>query len=195
MIVGARSAVVGALVVAGGAMLLGNIFGLIAGYHGGVVDSIIMRVADLVYALPGLLVAIVIVGVVGGGYYLAVGLLVVLYCPFDTRLVRAATLEQRRRSYVEAARTLGLSRSRIMFLHIWPNVLPVAIANATLAFAFALVSLASLSRSSASVSPRVLPTGGKCWRRAARCFFQNRLDGTRAGHRAGHHRRIVQRHR
>jgi peptide/nickel transport system permease protein len=112
-----------------------------------------MRVVDFVYALPGLLVAIVVVGVLGGGYYRAVVLLVFLFCPFDTRLVRAATLEQRRRPYVEAARTLGLPRWRIMFLHIWPNVLPVAVANATLAFAFALVSLASLSFLGIGVGP------------------------------------------
>jgi peptide/nickel transport system permease protein len=144
-IAGARTAVLGPLLIALGAMLIGNIFGLLAGYHGGLVDAVIMRVADLVYALPALLVAIVVVGVLGGGYYRAVALLVFLYCPFDTRLVRAATLEQRSRPYVEAARTLGLRRTRIIFVHIWPNVLAVAVANATLAFAFALVSLSALS--------------------------------------------------
>jgi peptide/nickel transport system permease protein len=144
-IAGARTAVVGPLLIALGAMLIGNILGLLAGYRGGWIDTTIMRLADLVYALPALLVAIVVVGVLGGGYFRAVVLLVFLYCPFDTRLVRAATLEQRSRPYVEAARTLGLPRWRIMFLHIWPNVLPVAVANATLAFAFALVSLSSLS--------------------------------------------------
>jgi peptide/nickel transport system permease protein len=144
-IAGARTAVLGPLLIALGAMLIGNIFGLLAGYHGGLVDAVIMRVADLVYALPALLVAIVVVGVLGGGYYRAVALLVFLYCPFDTRLVRAATLEQRSRPYVEAARTLGLRRMRIIFVHIWPNVLAVAVANATLAFAFALVSLSALS--------------------------------------------------
>jgi peptide/nickel transport system permease protein len=144
-IAGARTAVLGPLLIALGAMLIGNIFGLLAGYHGGFVDAVIMRVADLVYALPALLVAIVVVGVLGGGYYRAVALLVFLYCPFDTRLVRAATLEQRSRPYVEAARTLGLRRTRIIFVHIWPNVLAVAVANATLAFAFALVSLSALS--------------------------------------------------
>jgi peptide/nickel transport system permease protein len=152
-IAGARTAVIGPLLIAVGAMLIGNILGLIAGYNGGLIDATIMRLADLVYALPGLLVAIVVVGVVGGGYFLAVGLLVLLYCPFDTRLVRAATLEQRRRPYVEAARTLGLPRWRIMFLHIWPNVLPVAVANATLSFAFALGSLASLSFLGIGVPP------------------------------------------
>ncbi len=70
-----------------------------------------MRWVDLMYALPGLLVAIVVVGVLGGGYWLAVALLVVLSAPYDTRIVRGATLEQRSRPYVEAARMLGVSRS------------------------------------------------------------------------------------
>jgi peptide/nickel transport system permease protein len=142
---GARSAIVGPLLVALGAMVIGNVLGLIAGYRGRATDGIIMRWADLMYALPALLIAIVIVGVVGGGYYWAVCLLIVLYSPYDTRIVRSATLDQRSRPYVEAARTLGLSRSRIMFWHIWPNVLPLALANAFLTFAFALVTLSSLS--------------------------------------------------
>jgi peptide/nickel transport system permease protein len=152
-IAGARTAVVGPLIIAVGAMLIGNVFGLCAGYRGGWSDSLIMRSADFLYALPALLVAIVVVGVLGGGYYQAVILLVVLFCPFDARLVRAATLEQRSKPYVEAARTLGLSDRRIMFVHIWPNVLPVAIANATLAFAYALVSLAALSYLGIGVGP------------------------------------------
>jgi peptide/nickel transport system permease protein len=152
-IAGARTAVIGPLVVALGAMLIGNVLGLWAGYRGGWVDAAIMRTADLVYALPALLVAIVVVGVLGGGYFRAVALLVILYAPFDTRIVRGATLEQRSRPYVEAARALGLSRRRIMFGHIWPNVLPLAVANATLAFAFSLVSLASLSFLGLGVGP------------------------------------------
>lgn len=144
-IVGARAALVGPLLIAFGAMLLGNVLGLFAGYVGGATDSTISRFADLVFALPALLVAIVVVGVVGGGYYVAVALLVLLYLPVDTRIVRGVTLAQRRLPYVEAARMLGLSRRRIMFRHIWPNVLPFAVANAFLTFAFALVSLSALS--------------------------------------------------
>lgn len=152
-IVGARTALLGPLLVAAGAMLLGNVLGLLAGYRGGRVGSIIMRWVDLMYALPGLLVAIVVVGVVGGGYWLAVGVLVLLFSPVDARLVRAATLEQRGLPYVEAARTLGLSDRRIIFRHVWPNVLPVALANAFLAFAFALVSLSALSFLGLGVPP------------------------------------------
>lgn len=152
-IVGARTAVLGPLLVALGAMAIGNLLGLVAGFFGGWIDSLIMRWTDLVYALPGLLVAIVVVGVLGGGYWLAVGLLVVLFSPVDTRIVRGATLEQRSLPYVEAARTLGLSTPRILFRHVWPNVLPLAIANAFLTFAFALVSLSALSFLGLGVAP------------------------------------------
>ena len=103
--------------------------------------------------MPALLVAIVVVGVLGGGYFLAVGLLVVLFSPVDTRIVRGATLDQRSRSYVEAARILGLPSRRIMLRHIWPNVLPLALANAFLTFAFAIVSLSALSFLGLGVGP------------------------------------------
>jgi peptide/nickel transport system permease protein len=152
-IVGARTAVVGPVLIALGAMLIGNVLGLLAGYLGGFTDSVISRWVDLVYAMPALLVAIVVVGVLGGGYFLAVALLVILFSPIDTRIVRGATLDQRPRPYVEAARMLGLSNVRIMVAHIWPNVLPLALANAFLTFAFSIVSLASLSFLGLGVGP------------------------------------------
>ena len=152
-IVGARTAVVGPVLIALGAMLIGNVLGLLAGYFGGFTDSVISRWVDLVYAMPALLVAIVVVGVLGGGYFLAVVLLVVLFSPIDTRIVRGATLDQRSRPYVEAARMLGLSNRRIMAVHIWPNVLPLALANAFLTFAFSIVSLTSLSFLGLGVGP------------------------------------------
>ncbi|MDX6475977.1 MAG: peptide/nickel transport system permease protein [Gaiellaceae bacterium] len=152
-IVGARTAVLGPLLVALGAMLIGNLLGLLAGYTGGWLDTLVSRYADLVYALPALLVAIVVVGVVGGGYFVAVGLLVVLYSPVDTRLIRSATLVQRSQPYVEAARVTGVPARRIMLAHIWPNVLPLAVANAFLTFAFSIVSLAALSFLGLGVGP------------------------------------------
>jgi peptide/nickel transport system permease protein len=145
VIVGARVAVVGPLVIAFGAMLIGNFLGTLAGYRGGKVDFVIMRWADLMYALPALLIAIVVVGVLGGGYWIAVLLLMILTAPYDARLIRASVLEQRPRPYVEAARTLGLSQKRIMYAHIWPNVVPIVVANTFLNFAFALVALSGLS--------------------------------------------------
>jgi peptide/nickel transport system permease protein len=145
VLVGARPALVGPIVVAAGSMLIGNMLGLLAGYRGGSVDGTIMRWVDFMYALPALLVIIVVAGALGGGYWLAVALLLVLTIPFDTRIVRGATLEQASLPYVEAARTLGLSQRRIMLFHIWPNVSPIAVANSFLVFASSLVALAGLS--------------------------------------------------
>jgi peptide/nickel transport system permease protein len=145
LMAGARTAVVGPAVVALGSLLLGSLLGLVAGYRGGGVGATIMRALDLIYALPGLLVAIVVAGVLGGGYWLAVAILIVLFCPYDARLVRAAVLVQRELPYVEAARLLGMSSWRIMLREIWPNVRGIELANAFLNFAFALVSLAALS--------------------------------------------------
>jgi len=152
-IAGTRSAVVGPLLIAVGAMTLGVVLGLLAGYNGGAVDSGVSRWVELVYALPALLVAIVVVGVLGGGYFLAVFLLVILFSPVDTRIARAAALDQRSRPYVEAARLLDLPRRKIITRHIWPNVMPYSLANAFLTFAFALVSLAALSYLGLGVGP------------------------------------------
>jgi peptide/nickel transport system permease protein len=145
IIVGARAAVIGPALIAVGALIIGNALGLIAGYVGGRVDYVIMRLSDLVWALPGLLIAIVVVGVIGGGYYVAVTVLVVLTFPVDARIVRGATLQQRNMPYVEAARTLGIAPWRVMLRHIWPNLLPLVMANTFLNFAFSLVSLSGLS--------------------------------------------------
>ena len=145
LIAGSRAALVGPLVVVIGAMLIGTLFGLLAGYRGGWVDGVAMRVVDLLCSLPGLLIAVGVLGVFGGGYWIAVLVLVVLTAPYDTRLIRGATLGQRSLPYVDAARTLGIPPSRVMSRHIWPNVLPLIIANSFLNFAFALVGLASLA--------------------------------------------------
>jgi peptide/nickel transport system permease protein len=145
VVAGARTAIVGPIVIALGAMLIGTLLGTLAGYRGGMVDATVMRMVDLLYALPPLLVAIVVVGVLGGGYWLAVALLVFLSAPYDVRLIRGATLEQRPRAYVEAARALGLPRRTIMFGQIWPNVVPIIVANTFLTFAFSIVALSALS--------------------------------------------------
>ncbi|WP_234538595.1 ABC transporter permease [Streptomyces shenzhenensis] len=152
-VVGTRSALVGPTLIAVGSMALGNLLGLWAGYRGGWADALVGRWADLVLSLPALLVTVVVVGVLGGGYPAAVLVLAVLSSPTDTRLVRSAVLAQRHLPYVEAAEALGLSRRRILFGHIWPNVLPQALANALVNFSFALVALSSLSFLGIGVPP------------------------------------------
>lgn len=145
VLVGARLALAGPLVIALGTMTISVIFGVLSGYQGGLVETIVMRGVDIGYALPPLLIAIVVAGVVSGGYWVAVAVLVVVSSPYDVRIIRAVTLEQRQLPYIEAARVLGLARRRIMVRHILPNVLPFIIVNFCLDFAFALVTLSGLS--------------------------------------------------
>jgi len=166
VIYGAKTALVGPVVVAVGAFAIATLLGLLSGYLGGFVDSAIMRCVDFMLALPGPLVAIVVVGVVGGGYWTAVLVLGVLFTAPDTRIVRSAVLEQRPLPYIEAARTLGISKARILFLHILPNVGPIILAYVVLDFAFALVNLAGLSFLGLGVEP-----GTPDW---GRMLFENR---------------------
>lgn len=145
VIAGSRAALVGPLIVAAGSAIIGGTLGLIAGATGGWVDSIIMRWADLMYAMPGLLVLIVIGGVIGGGYLIAVPLLVLFVAPYVARIVRSVTIEQQGRAYMEAARTLGVSKSRRIFVHLAPNAMPELVATSSVQYATALVTLSSLS--------------------------------------------------
>jgi peptide/nickel transport system permease protein len=145
LLVGTQHAVIGPLLIAVASALIASVLGLFAGYTGGWVDSAIMRSADLFYAFPSLVVVIVLIGVIGGSYLAAVGVLVLLTWPGDIRVVRGATLEQRTLPYVDAARTLGLKRRTIIARHIWPNVLPLVVTNAFLDFAYSLVALSALS--------------------------------------------------
>jgi peptide/nickel transport system permease protein len=142
---GALSAVAGPVVVAAGSLVIGLLLGGVAGYRGGLVDGVVSRYADLVLALPAILLAIVVAGVLGGGYWVTVLVLVVLFSPSDVRLVRGAVMEQMSRPYIESARVLGLSGPRILFRHVVPNVMPVMLANALLNVSFALVAISSLS--------------------------------------------------
>ncbi len=119
VIAGSRSALIGPLVIAISGFLVSGLIGSGAGYVGGLPRSatIVMRIVDFMFALPGLLIAIVVVTLVQGGYWMAVGILAVLNVQGDIRLVRSAALTQRLLAYVEAERVTGMPKvRRIMYL-------------------------------------------------------------------------------
>ncbi|MCP2635216.1 ABC transporter permease [Microbacterium sp. HD4P20] len=152
-VAGTASALIGPVCVAVGSMVLGIVLGTLAGYERGWLDVVVSRWTDLLLALPVLLAAIVVSGVFGGGYWITVGLLILLFSPSDIRIVRAGVLEQSARPYIEAARMLSLSRWRVMFRHILPNVSTLVLTNAMLNVAFALVAFSSLSFLGVGVPP------------------------------------------
>ena len=145
ILVGTRTGLIGPAVAALGAGVLGTLAGLWTGLAGGRVDAVVMRAIDLMYAVPPLLVAIVLVGLFGGGYWLAVAVLILLSAPGDVRIVRAAVMAQRELPYVAAARTIGIGPVRLAVKHVAPNVTPTIAANVLLQFVGALVALSGLA--------------------------------------------------
>ena len=141
---GARySLLIGVVSVAVG-LSAGLFFGAIAGYLGGFVDSVIMRLMDIMLAIPGLLLAIGIVAMLGTGLVpimIAVG---VVNIPVFARLLRGAVLAQRENDFVLAARSVGVPRRTILMSHILPNAISPVIVQGTLALATAIIDVAGL---------------------------------------------------
>lgn len=168
VVAGARSAIIGPMVVAVATVVLSTALALAAGYYGGRVDGVIGRAADLVYAVPALILAIVVVGLFGGGYALAVAVLVVFNTPTALRILRATVIEHRRLPYVEAAETLGVPPRTVMLRHLLPNLEPMIVTTVFLGFTYGMVELSALSFLGLGVPP-----GSSDW---GRMLSENRVQ-------------------
>ncbi|MCS6741959.1 dipeptide ABC transporter permease DppC, partial [Acinetobacter baumannii] len=141
---GARlSLLVGCIVVIL-SLILGIILGLMAGYFGGIVDIAIMRVVDIMLALPSLLLALVLVAIFGPSIINASIALTFVALPHYVRLTRAAVLTEINRDYVVASRVAGAGSIRQMFINILPNCLAPLIVQASLGFSNAILDMAAL---------------------------------------------------
>lgn len=145
MIYGARNSLTAGLAAVIFATVGGTIVGLVAGYVGGWVDSILMRLMDVLLAFPSILLAIVIVSILGQGLTNALLAVGIILLPQMARVVRSAVISVRERDYVEAAHALGASNYRIVTSAILPNSLAPLIVQATLALATAILDVAALS--------------------------------------------------
>jgi peptide/nickel transport system permease protein len=153
LLVGARTTLLSALLVVAVSTAAGIPLGLVSGYFGGAVDALVSRTLDVVLAFPALLLALMIVATFGRGTANAVIALSVVYVPAIARLVRSSCLLEKRLPYVEAARALGFSNSRIMFRHVLPNVVPLLLVQAPIDFAYSMLDLAALSFLGLGVQP------------------------------------------
>jgi peptide/nickel transport system permease protein len=127
------------------AATVGMTVGLTAAYVGGRTESFLMRLVDLQLSLPSVLVALILVAMLGKGVDKIIIALVVVQWAYYARTVRGSALVERRKEYVEAAQSLGLSHARIVFRHILPNVLAPVIVIATVQTAHAIALEATLS--------------------------------------------------
>lgn len=125
--------------------LIGAVLGLLAGYYEGWIDRIVSRVSDVLFAFPGILLAIGIVAVLGGGMLNVVAAVAIFSVPAFARLVRANVLYLKHETYVEAARSIGASDFAILFRHIFPGTVSVILVYLSMRIGTAIITAASLS--------------------------------------------------
>lgn len=145
MIFGARTALLGPLLVVVSSTVLGILLGLLAGWHGGWIDAILSRVFDLVFAFPALLIAIMAVALFVKGLTAPIIAMSIAYIPYVARLTRSLVSAERIRPYVAAYRVQGFSGAWIALRRVLPNIMPVAGAQSTLNFGYVLAELVGLS--------------------------------------------------
>ncbi len=145
VLVGSRISLVVAFLSVLVAVALGTSLGLAAGYYGGWWDSVSMRVMDVIFAFPAILLAIAIMAVLGTSLFNLVIAIGIVYTPQFARVARAAALSVRSLEFVDAARALGMGNARIIARHLIPNVLAPLIVQISLSLSLAILSESALS--------------------------------------------------
>lgn len=144
VLLGARTSLQIGLTITGIAALIGVPLGIIAGYVGGRVQEVIMRVTDVFLSVPGLVLAIAIVGALGPGIHNAMLALSLVWWPGYVRLLQAKTLSLKGEIYIDAARMMGAGPMRIVFVHILPNCVSPIVIKGSMDMGMAILSAASL---------------------------------------------------
>lgn len=142
---GARISLQVGLISVSIALVIGGVLGLVSGFFGGWIDSVISRLLDILFAFPEILLAIALLAVLGSelrNVMIAIG---IVYTPSFARIVRGPVLSAKKQEYVEASRVIGASTKRTMFKHVLPNVAAPLIVQSTIAFSFAIPTEAALS--------------------------------------------------
>lgn len=153
IIVGARTTFTIALCAVSMSMVVGGTLGVIAGYAGGWTSTIILRLADVIFSFPSLLLAMIILYIVGPSIINVIAILALGGLPLYIRVTRSEVLELRQRTYVNAARAIGARPRRILLRHIVPLVLPTVITLGALHFSGAVLAESGLSFLGLGVQP------------------------------------------
>ncbi len=144
IIYGARVSLSVGFVAVGIATSLGVIIGVLAGYFGRWIDSLLMRIIDIIFSFPALLLAIVIVATIGQGLDKAMIAIGIVYTPQMARIMRSSVLYVKEMEYIEAQKAIGSKNIRIIFRHVLPNSLSPVIVYGTLMMASAILDAAAL---------------------------------------------------
>jgi peptide/nickel transport system permease protein len=153
LIYGARPSLAGPAIVVVLSSTLGVLLAVAAGWLGGPADAVISRGLDILFAFPGLILAVVAAAVFGTGFVAPVIALSIAYTPVIARILRSAVLRERSLPYVAALRVQGASGLRICFRHIVPNLAPLVLVQSAVGFGYAMLDLASISFLGLGIQP------------------------------------------
>jgi peptide/nickel transport system permease protein len=142
---GARPALVIGLITAIGVGILGVNIGLIAGFYGGWIDNLLMRITDIAWGIPFIPFIIVVLSMLGKSLGLVILAMVIIMWRTTARVIRSQVLSLKERPFVDAARISGASNLKIIYFEIAPNILPIALVNTTFSLAWAITTEASIS--------------------------------------------------
>jgi peptide/nickel transport system permease protein len=153
IIYGSRTSLIGPLAIVLLSTVVGGLLGLLAGWRGGWVDAALSRIFDILFAFPGLLLAILAVALFGKGLAAPVIAMSIAYMPFVARLVRSLVIQAKARPYVAAYQVQGFGPVYVAVRRVFPNVAPTVLAQSTLNFGYAVIDLAALSFLGLGVQP------------------------------------------
>lgn len=153
LLAGARTSMLGPLIVVAASIALGVTIAIAAAWRGGRFDTLVSSALDIAFAFPGILLAILAAAVFGAGLFAAVLVLSLAYTPYIARVVRGSALQERSKPYIAALEVQGMSGWRICTRHLLPNVSGVVVAQGTTLFGYAMVDLAAISFIGLGVQP------------------------------------------
>lgn len=156
---GARTSLIIGVSVTLIAMLIGIPIGLVSGYFGGRVDTLLMRFSDVFLAFPPLLLPIAITAALGSGLANAMLALAVSWFPWYARIMRGAVVRVRSETYIHAARSMGVSHGRILLRHVLPNATTPVIVQGSMDFGYTILAAASLSFIGLGAKPPMVEWG------------------------------------
>lgn len=153
VLTGLQASMTVAVVSVACAAVVGTALGVCAGYRGGWLDTVVMRIVDVMFAFPVLLLAMAIVAVLGPGLATTIAAISIVYVPIFARVARASTLAVREEPYVAVSRTMGTPAAYILARHVLPNITGPLIVQTSLSLAFAILSEAALSFLGLGIQP------------------------------------------
>lgn len=169
-ITGARYTLFVAAATVAATTVIASVLGLLAGYVGGVVDEIIMRLVDAISSFPGILIALIIVTVMKSGKYTIILALVIMFIPSFVRIIRTGTLQYKNADFVRSNRVFGDSGLRLLLVHVFPNIFPLLLSSIVVGLSNAILAESSMSYLGLGIQPPA-PSWGRMLYEAQSIIF------------------------